>query len=327
MNEYKYRFSIVTAVYNTEKYLEEMIESVILQDIGMENIQLILVDDGSTDNSVNLCKKYAKKYPDNICLIKSLHKGVSHARNLGLKQVQGKYINFLDSDDKLSRDALKKVWAFFEKQDSQLNVVAIPMVFFDQETGPHILNEKFTKDRIVDIESEYWAIQLSSSSAFIRRSALANVVFDEALDYAEDAKLLVEILKKTGKYGLLVEPTYFYRRRKNRSSAIQVSHSQRKWYLDYVKQFSSKIINQADHVEYKGMRSYMHYLVIYDLQWRFNTIKQSRTCLSVKDLLVFFSECRKVMKPVNWMYIKQQKHLNRSGRLCMYLLKASTFSR
>ena len=71
MNNYKYKFSVVMPVYNVEQYLEEAIESVINQTIGFkENIQLILVNDGSPDNSEAICLKYEKQFPDNIIYIK-----------------------------------------------------------------------------------------------------------------------------------------------------------------------------------------------------------------------------------------------------------------
>lgn len=107
------------AVYNVEQYLEEAIESVINQTLSFENhVQLILVNDGSPDNSEETCLKYKEMYPDNIVYIRKENGGVSSARNEGLKYVEGKYVNFLDSDDKLSLNALAEVFSFFELNES-----------------------------------------------------------------------------------------------------------------------------------------------------------------------------------------------------------------
>lgn len=76
-----YKISIITAVYNVEEYLEEMIESVLEQTIGFENIQLILVDDGSVDSSGEICDRYAEQYPNNIVVVHKENGGVSTARN------------------------------------------------------------------------------------------------------------------------------------------------------------------------------------------------------------------------------------------------------
>ena len=95
-----YLFSIIISIYNTARYLDDSISSIINQSIGFNKIQLILINDGSSDNTESICLKYKKLYKDNIIYIKLDHKGVSHARNIGLKYAEGQYINFLDSDDK-----------------------------------------------------------------------------------------------------------------------------------------------------------------------------------------------------------------------------------
>ena len=120
--ENKYLVSIVMAIYNVEDYLEDAIESIIEQDIGFENIQLILVDDGSPDGSGAICDEYAKKYNDNIVVIHKENGGVSTARNEGLKYVQGKYVNFLDSDDKLSPNTIRLVCEFLKNMVTKLTL-------------------------------------------------------------------------------------------------------------------------------------------------------------------------------------------------------------
>ena len=89
-------FSIIVPIYNVERYLEQCIESVIAQDY--QNYELILVDDGSPDNSIDICIKYAKKYK-NIIVIHKINGGLSDARNAGMRIARGEYLMFLDSDD------------------------------------------------------------------------------------------------------------------------------------------------------------------------------------------------------------------------------------
>ena len=97
MKEKKYKFSVVIPLYNVKKYLEDALKSVINQTIGFEkNIQLILVNDGSTDKSERICLKYKKLYPENIKYIYQENRGVSEARNEGMKYIEGKYVNFMD---------------------------------------------------------------------------------------------------------------------------------------------------------------------------------------------------------------------------------------
>ena len=126
---YKYKFSIISAVYKVEEFVAETIESLISQTIGFKNIQLILVDDGSPDGSGAICDKYAAKY-DNILVIHKENGGVSSARNAGLEKVEGKYVNFIDSDDLLTPSTLKRVWEFFEAHEDETDVVSIPLFFY-----------------------------------------------------------------------------------------------------------------------------------------------------------------------------------------------------
>lgn len=90
------KISIVVPIYNVEKYVKKCIESLIKQTY--KNIEIILVDDGSTDNSVGIIDEYANKDP-RVVAIHQENKGVSAARNAGLKVARGEYIGFVDPDD------------------------------------------------------------------------------------------------------------------------------------------------------------------------------------------------------------------------------------
>src|SRR5574344_1753548 len=109
--EYTYKFSIIIAVYNVEKYIRETIESIINQTMEFEkNVEIVLINDGSSDNSELICKEYGNKYANNIKYIYKKNGGVSSARNLGIKYAKGKYFNFLDSDDLLHPNTLDAVY-------------------------------------------------------------------------------------------------------------------------------------------------------------------------------------------------------------------------
>lgn len=111
---YPFKFSIITAVYNIAPYLSEAIESILCQDIGFrESVELILVDDGSTDSSGEICDHYQALYPYNIKVLHKPNGGAASARNAGIALASGKYLNFLDGDDKLSPNTLSAVYNFF----------------------------------------------------------------------------------------------------------------------------------------------------------------------------------------------------------------------
>ena len=128
--EKKYKLSVIIPIYNVEKYLEETLKSVIEQTLGFENnIEMILVNDGSPDNSEEICLRYKEKYPENIVYIKQKNGGVSSARNTGAKVAKGEYINFLDSDDILSKNAYKRAVELLD-QNKDVNIATLRIKFF-----------------------------------------------------------------------------------------------------------------------------------------------------------------------------------------------------
>lgn len=117
--------SIIITIYNVEQYLPICIESVFNQTF--KDFEIILVDDGSTDNSGNLCDKYAKE--DDRCLvIHQANKGVSEARNAGLNHATGEYISFIDGDDYIHPQMLEILYEALQKGDYDFSMVSFKQV-------------------------------------------------------------------------------------------------------------------------------------------------------------------------------------------------------
>lgn len=108
--------SIIVPVYNTEKYLETCLESLLNQDIEKSMYEVICVNDGSTDGSLAILQEYAKQY-DNIILIDKENEGVSIARNVGMEKAQGDYVWFIDADDWVARQCFGVINQEIEKYD------------------------------------------------------------------------------------------------------------------------------------------------------------------------------------------------------------------
>lgn len=109
--------SVIIPVYNVEKYLRKCIDSIINQTY--HNLEIILVDDGSPDNCGAICDEYSEKDKR----IRAIHKsngGLSDARNLGLKLMQGEYISFVDSDDVLPKNSIETLWQLAVKENAQM---------------------------------------------------------------------------------------------------------------------------------------------------------------------------------------------------------------
>ena len=206
MKEREFFFSVILSVYNVAPYIREAMDSLISQDYGFENIQIIMVDDGSTDGSGEICDEYAQKYPDNTLVIHKENGGLSSARNAGMKAVCGKWISFLDPDDYLDRDTFSKVYSFLQQHPEETDVVAIPLFMFGDQNGPHPLNEKFNNgSRVIDLNIDWNLIQMSLASAFVRYETAVHCAFQEDLSLvvAEDAKELTKILIQKNTIGVV----------------------------------------------------------------------------------------------------------------------------
>lgn len=322
--KHTYKFSIVMAIYNMEEYLEEAILSVINQNIGFEkNVQLILVNDGSVDKSEFICERYKNLYSENIIYIKKENAGVSSARNEGMKFTEGKYINFLDADDKLGYDVLEKVYSFFESVYNKVNIVSIPIEFFEGKIGPHILNYKYSLGtRVIDLKKEYKMIQLSSSSAFFKASLKNEIRFNTEMKYAEDAEMINKILLKTNTLGVVSECKYFYRFRSSGSSATQIGSKQREWYLDYIKYFSLNLIDYC--MNTKGhIPLFIQFTIIYDLQWRINYFKEAKRILTKEEFERLIQLFKYIIKKIDLIIIFKQKNISRIRKLIILILSIS----
>ena len=112
----KYKISIIIPIYNADKYLARCIDSILAQTY--KNFELILVNDGSSDNSSDICNEY-KLRDKRIHTYHNQHKGVSYSRNFGIIKSSGTYICFIDSDDWIETNYLKAFFKFGDKKDYQ----------------------------------------------------------------------------------------------------------------------------------------------------------------------------------------------------------------
>ncbi len=301
-------FSIIIAAYNVEQYIEESVESVLKQKFDKKKIQIILVDDGSTDKTGDICDEITTKYPTLVEVIHQRNAGVAKARNAGLKRARGKYVNFLDADDLLGKNTLKKVSAFFNKHSHSTNVVAIPMRFFEAETGDHILNDKFEKGtRLVDLKDEPECKLLSASSSFIRKEVFNNgLIFDEKLTHAEDAKLIQTILLDKPTLGLVSDCIYYYRRRNTGSSAVQNSYKNKDWYGKINNNIYKYLINLAKK-KCGYVPKFIQHVIAYDLQWRIKQNELPKDLLTKNEIIEYKKDIFEIFNNIDDDVIIEQK--------------------
>ncbi len=234
-----YKITVIVPIYNAEKYFRECLESVINQTIGFENIQLILVDDCSTDNSKAIAEEYEKKY-ENISLFSTeKNTGVAgHARNVGLKYAEGEYVMFTDADDFYDLSACENMYNFIKEKKADF--VTANYKYADENSTPWN-NPIFDYDK-------YPTFNLNTGdfikSFFILNSSVCNKIFrnDFIKKYslkflegvpAEDAYFTYSSLMKTNNIYYNQKVIYYYRVR-NTASTLSVSWNCSKSYFDKI---------------------------------------------------------------------------------------------
>jgi len=214
-----YKISVIVPIYNVEEFIEEAIQSVIKQSIGFENIQLLLIDDCSTDRSGEIAQKYSKKYENIIYYKLSKNSGMAgKPRNIGINIATGKYLMFLDPDDYYLSDACQKMYDCIEKENvkfvtSNLKDVDIDgndlnNVHIDPKIYP---SQKFT---ITDIRLALKVMKHSCPVKIILREFILEhkICFLESIP-AEDAYFTSEMFLIAKEAFFQSEPILCYRRR------------------------------------------------------------------------------------------------------------------
>lgn len=278
--DYDYTFSVIIPVYNTGIYIDDAIRSVLAQfpdynpldTDARPPVEIIIVNDGSTDNSGELCKHYMHRHPKFIKYVElDKNFGVSYARNVGLDYASGQFISFLDADDMWGDNAFETAWNCFE-DNPDIDIAAFMLEYFDAETGTdHPLNWKFDKDAIINILECPTKIQMHAASCIIRSSAVGDIRFSEKLKYAEDSLFITDIIMKKRKYVAFGTSHYMYRRRRNGSSAIDGCRKDKRYYLDVAEHFYRELVER--NINPLGETCpYIHNIAMYDIQWRLKQV-------------------------------------------------------
>ncbi len=263
-----FEFTFIIAAYNCGEYLGEAIDSVLSQkgyDVA-GNVQVLVVDDGSSDDTAAVCERYAHEYPQVVNCLHQENQGAAAARLAGLEQAQGTYINFLDADDKWSDNVCSCMHRFFAEHP-EVGVCTAKHEFFEAKTGFHQLSYKFRTDNVIDLTRVSDYPQLSCSNAFIHHDLIKREYFDKRLTLAEDMLVINRILMDTMCYGALHAPIYWYRKRDDASSAIDQSSTTLQPNINRLR-FCYKTLFDESRTRFGCVLPHLQYAVMYDLQWQ-----------------------------------------------------------
>ena len=193
------KLSVIVPVYNVEKYLEECVDSLLNQTLS--DLEIFLVDDGSTDRSGAIADRFAKEYPDRVHTLHLENGGQGRARNAALPMAQGDYIGFVDSDDWIERDMYEKMLDRAEKTGADVVVCDFLEHYADgrEQTLPACF-----QDHPLSAAG-------SSCNKIFRRSLVGDLRFPEGLWY-EDFYFSAVMLLRSKRTEFIPEPLYVYRR-------------------------------------------------------------------------------------------------------------------
>ena len=202
------KISVIVPVYNTEKYLHRCIDSILEQTFT--DFELLLINDGSKDNSGAICDEYAQK-DSRVRVFHKENGGVSSARNLGLDKANGEWITFIDSDDDIQNlEALCK-----SKLDSDIILFSLRMDYNDGRTycDPLLpLPDTFdTKENYIKNYLHFHVFN-SVCAKLIRRSVLKDLCFDTTIKFGEDALFNLKLMNLVDKITICNEIVYVYNR-------------------------------------------------------------------------------------------------------------------
>ena len=295
---------MIVPVYNAEQYLEQAIDSIINQTIFDENIEIHLINDASSDSSLQICNRYKEKYPKNIIVTNfEVNKGVSSVRNMGVKCAKKdnvEIIGFMDSDDYLEERSLESAKKFFDEH-KDIDIAVSRMMLVGTKTGDHKSNWRFEDKEVVDICDNPNYTHYFAGGVYIRNIKDKKLVFDKKLNFWEDALALNKLIIDEGKYGLINGSHYYYRKIEEGNSLVDKSWKEPYRYNGFLKDGYMSLIRYSKKKKHCVI-PYVQYVVaqhmrLYLIPGHFDAVMGVLS--DEKELEKFKKRLRKVLKHVS----------------------------
>ena len=228
--------SIIVPVYNTEAFLERCLQSLLRQGLAEDEFEIILVNDGSTDGSLQICEKYSKIH-DNIRIISQANGGIGAARNTGMSLARGEYVCFVDSDDDLSENGLSEMITYC---DSEVDAIR----FWCRIVHPHTKDENVKEDgrelfrgRGHDYLKKFGLETFCWNWLYRRDYLLSNKLFFKKI-IGEDFQFMSEVLLSNPIVVSLAARIYNYEIREDSTSSTRSIGHSRRWVEDLLSTLS-----------------------------------------------------------------------------------------
>lgn len=300
--------SIIITVYNSEKYLKKTIDSILKQSFS--DFELILINDGSTDSSADICELYAKK--DNR--VKAVHQengGVSSARNKGIEVSSGKYIGFVDSDDYVETDMYEMLLKNLKKENADLSVCGIYDVY--QGKKPKINEHHYlvtNREETIKMILEAKIISVHPVNKLYKKELFQGISYPEG-SITEDAAVMFLLLENADKIVIDTAQKYYYYHRENSITTRSFSRADLKtidiWENNeiYIKK---KYPNFA---QIAHTRVCWSYLVVLDKL----LMNESKHAIEKRRIVRYIRD--------NFLFIMKNPYFTRNRKIAVILLKVN----
>lgn len=199
------KLSIIIPVYNVAPYLEKCLDSCLAQHLTAEEYEIICINDGSTDNSLEILERYAKQHPDKIKVLSQENQGLGASRNNGLKIAKGEYIYFVDSDDWIEEYSLDKITTKGEE------VLMFSHGYSEKGNCQQIVNSNWIlTDEVCSLSNNF--LNTGAPTYWFRRLFLIenNLIYNPRM-YYEDVEYTPRVMHKVNTFREISIPIYHYR--------------------------------------------------------------------------------------------------------------------
>lgn len=211
--------SIIVPVYNTESYIERCIDSILAQTY--KNIEIIIIDDGSTDSSGKIAENYRMKYSDKVVVIHQENRGLSAARNTGLEYAHGNYVTFVDSDDFVAPEMYDVMIKKMKEESAEIASCGRNDIYPDRSVQHFLLDDEIAMNSEEAIRRILiWdGLDISACDKVFLQSLWENIRFPEGRNN-EDICTIPYIIKKAQKILHVPYAFYFYCHRKGSITTV-----------------------------------------------------------------------------------------------------------
>jgi len=289
-------FSLVVAMYNVERYLHDFFQSLEAQKFAFANLDIVLVDDGSTDDTRETAERWASQHP-NVVVLSRTNGGQASARNYGLKHAKNNWVCFADPDDMLDADYFSSVFdMMMQPRSADAAIYATKCVYYEEATGQirdgHPLTGRFSGgNRTVDLRGFPNWIQMQATTAFFRREVLLRHGIEFGIKIRpkfEDAHFVSNYLLHVDApiVGVVASAIYLYRRRADGTSTMQTSHGHPGSYTDVPRYGLLDILQQAVRVRNTVPR-WLQNVILYDIFWYLKSDRAVFSASAALDEAVF----------------------------------------